>query len=160
MSITRWNPIREADLFQRRFNALVDADPFFARFFAGAPLAQVSTLADDNRVAHWQPSVDIRETPEHFVIHADLPGVEKKDIAVTVDGGVLTIKGERKTVAEDKKEGYHRIERFSGSFLRSFTLPERIDTTKVIAGYSDGVLEVKLPKVQPVTPAQVNIEVK
>jgi HSP20 family protein len=103
----------------------------------------------------WIPSVDVREEGERFVVTADLPGVDAKDIEITTDKGVLTIKGERKyeerDAAQAREYGYQRVERVSGSFLRRFTLPENVQLDNIQARHTNGVLEVVLPKAaQPV----------
>ncbi|MEO7773644.1 MAG: Hsp20/alpha crystallin family protein [Steroidobacteraceae bacterium] len=96
--------------------------------------------------AAWIPSVDVRETADKFVVQADLPGVEANDIEITTEKGVLTIKGERKYEQREESQGYERVERVSGSFLRRFTLPDNVQLDKIEARYTNGVLEVKLPK--------------
>jgi len=97
-------------------------------------------------VADWAPSVDILEKENEVLIKAELPGVESKDVAVTVDNNVLTIKGERHLEKDVKKESYHRMERTYGSFSRSFTLPNTLDASNVRAEYKDGLLTLNLPK--------------
>lgn len=94
----------------------------------------------------WVPAVDIKEEDDRFVIRADLPGVSPDDIDITMEKGVLTIKGERKHEAEEDKEGYHRIERAYGTFMRRFSLPENVDADKISASTKDGVVELVLPK--------------
>jgi HSP20 family protein len=97
-------------------------------------------------VADWAPPVDILEKENEIMIKAELPGVEAKDVAVTVDNNVLTIKGERHLEKDVKKESYHRMERAYGSFSRSFSLPNTLDATNVVAEYKDGLLTLTLPK--------------
>jgi HSP20 family protein len=97
-------------------------------------------------VADWAPSVDILEKENEVLIKAELPGVESKDVAVTVDNNVVTIKGERHLEKDVKKESYHRMERAYGSFSRSFSLPDTVDTGNVRAEYKDGLLTLSLPK--------------
>jgi HSP20 family protein len=97
-------------------------------------------------VADWAPSVDILEKENEVLIKAELPGVESKDVAVTVDNNVVTIKGERHLEKDVKKESYHRMERAYGSFSRSFTLPNTLDASNVRAEYKDGLLTLNLPK--------------
>lgn len=96
----------------------------------------------------FYPSVDIAEDDKRIVLKTDLPGVEEKDIKVTVDDGTLTLSGERKFEKETKEENFHRVERRYGSFTRSFAIPEAVDTEKISAGYKKGVLEVTLPKTE------------
>jgi HSP20 family protein len=96
----------------------------------------------------FYPSVDIAEDDKKIVLKTDLPGVEEKDIEVTVDDGTLTLSGERKFEKETKEENFHRVERRFGSFSRSFALPENVDADNVSASYKKGVLEVTLPKTE------------
>jgi HSP20 family protein len=92
------------------------------------------------------PSVDVRETPTEFVVEAELPGMEEKDINVTLNNGVLTLKGEKKSEREEKKENYHLMERSYGSFQRTLQLGDTIDPDKVKAAFDKGVLKITLPK--------------
>lgn len=103
---------------------------------------------DESRVvgSAWSPAVDIKEEDDRFVIHADIPGVSADDIDISMEKGVLTIKGERKHEAEENKEGFHRIERAYGTFMRRFSLPENVDADKISASSKDGVVELVLPK--------------
>ncbi len=106
----------------------------------------------------WTPAVDIRENGNGFVISADLPGVEPDDIEVTMEGGTLTIRGDRKIETRDEHDdGYRRVERRRGSFLRRFTLPEVADAERVSARGKDGVLEVTIPKKAALTPKRIPI---
>ena len=113
------------------------------------PLFHEMTTTRDrlNRfAADWAPSIDILEKENEIVIKAELPGVETKDVAVTVDNNVLTIKGERHLEKDVKKESYHRMERAYGSFARTFSLPSTLDAGDVRAEYKDGLLTLTLPK--------------
>lgn len=110
--------------------------------------------------AEWSPAVDIEETPERFLIKAELPGVEKKDMDITVENGVLTLKGERRKETEEKNKKLHRIERSYGMFMRSFTLPEGVDEKKVLADYKDGLLSVSIPKSGEKPATRTKVEVK
>ena len=103
---------------------------------------------DESRVvgSAWSPAVDIKEEDDRFVIRADIPGVSADDIDISMEKGVLTIKGERKHEAEENKEGFHRIERAYGTFMRRFSLPENVDADKISASSKDGVVELVLPK--------------
>ena len=151
MSITRWDPFRE----------LQDMSDHLNRLFGRSALTRtVGDGAKDALTAvDWAPSVDIAETPEEFLIKAELPEIKKEDVKVSVDGGVLRIEGERKQEKEEKGKKFHRIERSYGSFLRSFTLPDSIDASKVHAEFKDGVLNVRLPKSPAAKPKAVEIKV-
>jgi len=106
----------------------------------------------------WIPRVDIYEEAERFVVLADVPGVESKDIDITAENGVLTIRGERRSQKTESKNGYERIERTTGSFLRRFTLPESANTESIKAKQTNGVLEVSIPKHPQVQPRRISIE--
>jgi HSP20 family protein len=108
----------------------------------------------------WSPAVDIFETEDELVLKADVPEIDLKDIDLRVENQTLTLSGERKFEKDDSRKGYHRIERAYGQFTRSFALPSTVDTEKVEASYSNGVLSVKLPKKAAAKPRQVKIEVK
>lgn len=110
-------------------------------------------------LADWAPRVDVKETPEEFLIFAELPGVRKEDVKVTVKDGVLSLKGERKMEKEEKNTKYHRVERHYGSFMRSFSVPEGVDETKVLADYKEGVLNVHLPKSKDAKAKPVEIKI-
>ncbi len=96
----------------------------------------------------WVPSVDIAEDDKKIVVRADLPGAEEKDVEVKVEDNTLTLSGERKYETETEEENLHRVERAHGSFLRSFTLPDTVDTEKIGAKYDKDVLEITIPKVE------------
>ena len=106
----------------------------------------------------WRPAVDIKEEPNRFVILADLPGVDPKDIEITMDKGVLTIKGERASEKEESREGYRRVERMRGTFYRRFSLPDTADAEHIEAKGKDGVLEIVLPKHAEVQPRKINVK--
>ncbi len=105
---------------------------------------------DDTQVegANWVPAVDIREEDDKYVLHADIPGVKPEEIEVSMDGGVLTIRGERKQKIEEEKENYKRVERMHGIFYRRFSLPDDTDADKISAKGAHGVLEVTIPKME------------
>ena len=134
--VTTWNPLREMDEAQNRFN------PFF---LAGFPNRMGSGEIHSLTVADWSPDVDISEDDHGYLLKADLPEMKKGDVRVTVEDGILCVSGERKSVKEDQKRKFHRIERSFGNFQRSFTLPQDADSTKVTAEFRDGVLKVHLP---------------
>src|SRR5687767_13298100 len=104
-----------------------------------------------NSVA-WLPSVDVREEENRYVVQVDLPGVDSKNIEITAEKGVLTIKGERKSEEKKTEHGYERVERVAGTFLRRFTLPDTAQTDAITAKQANGVLEVSIPKQAQVQP--------
>jgi HSP20 family protein len=110
-------------------------------------------------VRRWIPAMDLIETGEHFVLKADLPGMSENDVNIELEKNVLTISGERKAELEEKHEGFYRLERTSGSFSRSLTLPEGIDAGAVTASFDNGVLEVRIPKPEETKPQRVQIAV-
>lgn len=99
-----------------------------------------------NQEQDWTPAVDIREEDNQYLLTADIPGVDRKDIEITLDEGILTVKGERSTVTEASEQGYRRRERTHGTFMRQFTLPDTVNTTNISASVKDGVLEISIPK--------------
>ncbi|MBA3562692.1 MAG: Hsp20/alpha crystallin family protein [Gammaproteobacteria bacterium] len=109
-------------------------------------------------VTDWVPAVDIREEDEHFVLHADVPGVDPKDIEITMQDGVLTLRGTREEVKEEERQGYRRVERLSGQFFRRFNLPDTADAESITARSANGVLEVKIPKHAKVQPRRIAVK--
>jgi HSP20 family protein len=132
MNIVRWDPF-------------ADVEAMFSRM---VPVRWPRLAPEQNggRVIEWSPAADISETDKEYVIRAELPAVRKEDVQVTFDAGVITIKGQRKQRTEDKKEKFHRIESFCGTFERSFSLPENVDAEGISCQSKDGVLTVHLPK--------------
>jgi len=106
----------------------------------------------------WIPHVDVHEEAERFVVAADLPGVEKKDIEITAEKGVLTIKGERRSEKKSATDGYESVERASGAFLRRFTLPESVDAEAIKATHENGVLEISIPKRPTEQPRRISVQ--
>jgi HSP20 family protein len=139
MTLVRWNPARDlASMEIDRLNRM------FEDFYNG--------------VRSWAPAVDIFETHAHeYVIKAELPEMKREDINVTFEQNVLTLSGERKASFEDDNGTYHRSERASGRFSRSFTLPATVDGTRISASYKDGVLTVRLPQRDEAKPKQINV---
>lgn len=110
-------------------------------------------------MTQWSPHVDVEEEKDKYRIIADLPGVKPNEIKVHVDNNLMTIEGERKSESKKEKEGYSRIERFSGSFYRQFSLPENVDTKNIQAKTKNGVLEVTIPKKEASTTKTIDIKV-
>jgi HSP20 family protein len=106
----------------------------------------------------WVPRVDVHEEKDRFVVLADVPGVEPKDIDITAENGVLTVRGERRAEKRETDNGYERVERVSGTFLRRFTLPEGANTESIKARQTNGVLEVTIPKTPAVQPRRIAID--
>jgi HSP20 family protein len=148
MSIVRWDPFRELEDVSNRLN----------RVFGRSNLTQE---AGKNALVEfdWAPSVDISESSEEFVIKAELPGVNKDDVKVGVEDGVVRIQGERKQEKEEKDKKFHRVERSYGSFLRTFSLPSNVDESRIQAQYKEGLLTVRLPKAANAKPKAIEVKV-
>lgn len=116
-----------------------------------------SAAEGSTATAEWAPAVDIKEENDKFVIHADIPGVKPEDIDISMENGVLTIRGEKKTEAETEKEGYKRVERTYGSFYRRFSLPDTADSDAISAVSKHGVLELTIPKKDVVKPKKISV---
>ncbi len=149
MAIVKYNPLRELRSMQDQMDRLLNLS------WGGTDYN-----GEEIKEGLWQPAVDIYETADSIVIKAELPDIEQKDIDLKIEDNLLTIKGERRHEGEVKKENYHRIERYFGSFQRSFKLPATIQQENVSAVCDKGVLTVTLPKREAVKPKQINIEVK
>lgn len=147
MAIVRWEPVRDLLTLQERMNRMFDSS------YRGA------TDEDWALGGSWAPAVDIFEKDGNIVLKAELPGVDPKDVDVRVENNLLTLRGERKFDNEVKRENYHRVERSYGSFSRSFTLPNVVDTGNIKAEYRDGVLHMTLPKREESKPRQIQINV-
>ena len=115
------------------------------------------TLETAARDASWTPAVDIHEEAGRFVVRADLPGVKPADINVTAEKGVLTLRGERSFEKRDAEGHYSRVERVSGKFVRTFTLPENVATDQITAQFKDGVLELAIPKIAKAEPRRIEV---
>jgi HSP20 family protein len=148
MALVRWEPVRELTSLQSEMNRV------FNTFF-DAPTGR----GEQGATRRWIPAMDLVEGADHFVLRADLPGLDEKDVAIEVDGDVLTVAGERKADHEERGEGFHRIERSYGAFRRSLTLPEGVDPETVSANFDKGVLEVRIPKPEERKPRRVAIRV-
>lgn len=151
MALVRWEPVRELHSLQQEMNRL------FGSFFDGSPAA--GGAGNGGAVRHWIPAMDLVETRQHFILRADLPGLTEGDVKVELEDNALTISGERKAEQEEQREGYYRIERASGRFARSLTLPDGVDAQSIEASFRDGVLEVRVPKPELRRPQRVSIGV-
>ncbi len=110
--------------------------------------------------AKWTPAVDIAEKDDHFLIEADVPGVDPKDIEISMENGYLTVQGERESESRDEKDGYSRVERSHGSFYRRFSLPEMADSENVSATSNKGVLQIKVGKTEVAKPKKITVDVQ
>jgi HSP20 family protein len=107
----------------------------------------------------WAPPIDVYETRDDLIVTVELPGMKETDIHLSITGDLLTVRGQRGPTAEAREENYHRIERWSGPFERHVKLPIPVQTDKIRASYRDGVLEVRLPKLEETRPREIKIEV-
>lgn len=149
-NISRWSPVSEFDDLMNRYN----------RLFGLSRGSEEREGKDLFSRSDWAPAVDIKETSEAFNIEAELPGMTKDDVKVTVQDGVLSIQGERKHEEETNDKKHHRIERVYGSFLRRFTLPENVDENSIKASFKDGILSLTLTKAEPAEPKAIEVDVQ
>jgi HSP20 family protein len=149
MALIRWEPVRELQTVQNEMNRL------FNTFF-DAPTPGGN---GGGTLRRWIPAMDVTETDDQYVLRADLPGMSEGDVNIELDDNVLTISGERKSEHEQRSEGFYRVERASGSFSRSLTLPEGVEPGSIQASFDSGVLEVRIPKPEQPKPRKVQISV-
>ena len=144
---SRWNPAREFESLQARLSNLLEIPNVFG-----------NRRKESLTIAEWFPSVDIIENEKEYVIKAELPEIEKKDVKVTVQNGILTLSGERKFEKEEKGKKYHRIERSYGSFVRSFDFPDDADAEHVDAKFSEGMLTVHVNKSKEAAAKEIEVK--
>ncbi len=147
MSITRWDPFKDLMSLQEKMNRLFENSLSFNE-----------SAVEEAAVGAWSPPVDILESGTEIILKAEIPGIEMDQVELHINGQVLTIRGERRFDKESRREHYHRLERFYGPFQRSFTLPNTVDKDRVRATLKDGILEVKIPKLD--TAKAITISVK
>jgi HSP20 family protein len=143
MSLVRYEP----------FNYLTQLQDEINQIFKRSASGEESNVATSS----WMPAVDIHEDEQKFTIEADIPGVKPEDIEVTMERGILSIRGERSDVKEEEKEGYRRVERARGSFYRRFSLPDTADEARIEAHGKDGVLQIVIPKREVAKPRKIQI---
>jgi HSP20 family protein len=148
MALIRWSPTRGMVGIQDEMNRL------FNDFLSSAPGENA-----ESGLSYWGPSVDISENDDEILLEAEVPGMNRDDIKITIQDNVLTLKGEKKQQAEKKGTNYHRIERSYGSFERSFSLPTSVQADQVKANYQNGILHVKLPKSEEAKPKEISVSV-
>ena len=148
LNVTRWEPLRDFEKLPEQM----------ARWF-GFPTIRPYTTEEALTVADFMPPVDIAETEKEYLIKLDLPEVPKEEVKVFVEGGVLTIQGERRKEKEEKGKRFHRIERSYGTFLRTFTVPPDADETKIDAEFMEGLLKFHLPKSEKARPKTIDVKV-
>ncbi len=146
MNLVKWNPLREMETFSDHLNRLFNGSPFPSNW-----------PGEESSIGGWEPSADIFDQDEKIVIKADLPGVDKKDIHIDLKDNVLTLEGERSHENEVKEDRYCRKERVHGKFRRSFMLPEGLDPEKIKAEYTDGVLNIDIPKPEETKAKKISV---
>jgi HSP20 family protein len=144
MSLIRWDPF-------------ADVDSLFNRMMP-ARWPRLTVEGEHGVMFEWSPSADISENDKEYLIRAELPGMKKDDVKVTVGDGVITIQGERKQRKEDKNEKYHRVETHYGSFTRTFALPDNVKTDAISCESKEGVLTVHIPKTEQKKPKEISIQ--
>ena len=144
-TLSAWSPMSEMEEMRNEMSRMFgfpfgrgDADGFFGSL--------------------WSPAVDIVQEGDHFLVRADLPGMKKDEIEITLNGDTLTISGEKKRESEAKDDGYYRSERYYGKFSRSLVRPSTVDANKIEASYKDGVLSLTIPKSEEARPKQIKIQ--
>jgi HSP20 family protein len=147
LELTPWRPFKELPALREEMEKL------WGRFFGERSLAEPFGKG-------WAPSLDVSETKDNIVVKAEVPGMDGKDIDISLSGGVLTLKGEKKQEKEEKDENYHFTERSYGAFSRSIRLPQEVQTDKVKASYTNGVVTITLPKSEEAKAKEVKIKVQ
>lgn len=145
--IMRYDPLREMATLQDRMNRVFDE------------MLRRPGFEPEAASLEWRPLADVFEEEKEIVISIDLPGVSRDDIQLSVENGVLSIRGERKLPHDDRKQDYHRIEKPVGPFSRSFSLPSAVDPSRIQASFRDGVLEISLVKREESRPRSIQVQV-
>eukprot|EP01156_Anaeramoeba_ignava_P015514 Anaeramoba_ignava/a613786_6.p1 GENE.a613786_6~~a613786_6.p1 ORF type:complete len:145 (-),score=32.00 a613786_6:9-443(-) len=143
MSLMRWNPTRYLRNYEN------EIDNYLNDFWNG----------EDSYLTQFTPNVDIEELDDEYQFHAELPGMDKKDVNITVKENMLTVSGVKKNKKEDKKENFHRIESSYGKFQRSFRLPQNIKQNAIKADFKNGILNITVPKAEEAKPKEIEISV-
>ncbi|MGH8507681.1 MAG: Hsp20/alpha crystallin family protein [Gammaproteobacteria bacterium] len=149
MLMTRYEPWSVLNQVQHHMN----------RMFASRFVADHNGDNSSAATTEWTPGIDIKEEDKRFVLYADLPGIDPKDIEITMDHGVLAIKGERALDNEEARAGYKRVERARGTFYRRFSLPDTVDAERIEAIGRNGVLEIVIPKQERMQPRKIAVQV-
>ncbi|HOV91076.1 MAG TPA: Hsp20/alpha crystallin family protein [Syntrophorhabdaceae bacterium] len=145
--IALWKPWREMERIRKEMDNIWDT------FFDRRPVR-------GDGVSEWMPSLDVSETKNSYIVKAEVPGIDPKDVEISLSENVLTIKGEKKQEKEEENENYHIIERSYGGFTRSFKLPGQIQGDKVKANYKNGILKITLPKTEEAKKKEIKITVE
>jgi HSP20 family protein len=149
-TLTKWNPFKEMEELQNQLSSLLN----------GAPVRRHTSNGEDRTiVAAWLPLVDITEDSNEYLVKAELPEVNKENLKVTLENGILTITGERKFVNDEKGTKFHRVERAYGSFARSFSIPDDANASSVKAEFKDGLLTVHIGKDEKAKPQSIEVKI-
>ena len=151
MALVRWQPTALFDLRN-------DMNRVFDTFRSNGPTSEAPSLAPS--LAKWRPSVDIAENDDEYIINADLPGINREDLGVTVADGRLTLRVERRQVSEENSGSVHHVERVYGTFTRTFDLPGAVNADRIEATYRDGVLSVTVPKAEEAKRKKIQVSLK
>jgi HSP20 family protein len=146
MSVTRWDPFQDLLSMQNEMNQL------FNRFFGQQPRP-----GEAGQPAWWAPALDISERPDAYLVTVEVPGVKPEDLDITMEGGVLTVQGERRFQDDSVERQWHRVERRYGAFRRSITLPSQVKADAIEASFEDGVLHVMVPKAEAAMPKRIEV---
>ena len=146
MKLAKWDPFKEVDELMGRYSKPVDW-----------PLRGEGQLM--SRTSDWAPRVEISETNEKFIVKAEVPGIDRKDIKINVEDHVLSLSGENKQEKKEEGEKFTRVERYYGTFCRSFSLPENVDEEKIDAVFKDGLLTLSIPKTESSKPKAIEVKI-
>jgi HSP20 family protein len=147
MSVSRWDPFQDLLAIQDEMNQL------FGRAYGQG--GQARSQAQGERM--WAPALDISERKDAYVVTVEVPGIKAEDLDITLEDGLLTIKGERRFTQETSEQQFHRVERRYGGFRRSITLPAQVKADQIEASFEDGVLEVVVPKAEEAKPKKISV---
>jgi len=152
--LTIWKPFTELAPFREFERMRRDMDRLWDSFLEGGPRRRIEERGE------WLPSLDVSETKNELVVKAEVPGMDSKDIDISLSDGMLTIKGEKKQEKEEKEGDYHLVERSYGAFVRSVQLPKEVKAEKISASCKDGVLKITLPKSEEAKKKEIKIKVE
>jgi len=152
--LTTWRPFRELSPFRDFERMRKEMDRLWDSFMEGGLRRRTEEGGE------WLPSLDVAETKNEVVVKAEVPGMDPKDIDISLSDGVLTIKGEKRQEKEEKEADYHLVERSYGSFIRSVQLPKEVKSDKISASYKDGILKISLPKSEEAKKKEIKIKVE